>query len=58
MQALLDAVVDLVALVSPAKVSTVASALRGLSNPAHAPNANTLADTPAARAAVGHIITT
>ena len=56
MQALLDAVVDLVALVSPAKVRTVASALRGLASPGAAPNANTLADTPAARAAVGRVV--
>jgi len=56
MQALLDAVVDLVALVSPAKVSAVASALRGLSNPSQSPNPNTLADTPAARAAVERVV--
>ncbi len=56
MQALLDAVVDLVALVSPAKVRAVASALRGLANPGAAPSANTLADTPAARAAVGRVV--
>ena len=56
MRALLDAVVDLVALVSPAKVSTVASALRGLTSPDEAPSANTFADTPAARAAVGRVL--
>lgn len=56
MQSLLDAVVDLVALVSPAKVRTVASTLRGIANPNEAPNANTLADTPAARAAVGRVV--
>jgi len=56
MQALLDAVVDLVALVSPAKVRSIASALRGLSSPDSAPNANTLADTPAARAAVTRVV--
>jgi cardiolipin synthase len=56
MQALFDAVVDLVALVSPAKVRTIASALRGLASPDAAPNANTLADTPAARAAVGRVV--
>jgi len=56
MQALLDAVVDLVALVSPAKVRTVASALRGLASPNLAPAANTLADTPAARAAVARLV--
>jgi phosphatidylserine/phosphatidylglycerophosphate/cardiolipin synthase-like enzyme len=57
MQALLDAVVDLVALVSPAKVRTVASALRGLTSPDGAPGANTLADTPAARTAVARVLT-
>ena len=38
MQALLDAIVDLVALVSPTKVGAVAAALRGISNPAGVPN--------------------
>src|SRR5687768_9644898 len=56
MQALLDAVVDLVALVSPAKVRTIASALRGLANPGVAPNANMLAETPAARAAIRRVV--
>jgi cardiolipin synthase A/B len=56
MQALLDAVVDLIALVSPSKVRTVASALRGLASPDTAPPANTLADTPAARAAVARVL--
>lgn len=56
MQTLLNAIVDLVALVSPAKVRTVASALRGLTNPSAAPAANLLADTPAARAAVGRVV--
>lgn len=56
MQALLDAVVDLVALVSPARVSAIASALRGLPNPGQAPNPNTLVDTPTARAAVRSIV--
>ena len=55
MQALLDAVVDLVALISPAKVRTIASALRGLANRGAAPSPNTLADTPGARAAVGRV---
>ncbi|HWL62336.1 MAG TPA: DISARM system phospholipase D-like protein DrmC [Steroidobacteraceae bacterium] len=58
MQALVDAVVDLVALVSPTKIRTVASALRGLANPGAAPNVNTLVDTPAARAAVGRVVGT
>lgn len=56
MEKLLDAVVDLVALVSPAKVRVIASALRGLTNFSIAPNANTLADTAAARAAVGRFV--
>lgn len=56
MQALFDAVVDLVALVSPGKVRTVASTLRGLANPGVAPNVNTLADTPAARVAIGRVV--
>lgn len=56
MQTLLDAVVDLVALVSPGKVRTVASALRGLADPGAALNVNTLADTPAAREAIGRIV--
>lgn len=56
MQTLLDAVADLVALVSPAKVRTVASTLRGLASAEAAPNANLLADTPTARAAVGRVV--
>jgi len=56
MQALLEAIADLAALVSPAKVRTVASAVRGLANSGAAPNANTLADTPAARAVVGRVV--
>ncbi|MBI2377926.1 MAG: phospholipase [Deltaproteobacteria bacterium] len=56
MRALLDAVVDLVALVSPAKAHTIASALRGLVHASAAPNPNTLADTPAARAAIGRVV--
>lgn len=55
MHALLDAVVDLVALVSPSKVRTVASALRGLTSSDEATVANTLADTPAGRAAVARV---
>lgn len=56
MQALLNAVADLVALVSPAKIRTVASALRGLASSELAPNPNTLADTPAARDAVARVV--
>lgn len=51
MQALLDAIVDFVSLVSPAKVRAAAATLRELAHPGEAPNANALADTPAARAA-------
>lgn len=56
MQTLLDAVADFVALVSPAKVRTVASILRGLASPDAAPNPNTLVETPAARAAAGRLV--
>lgn len=56
MQTLLDAVVDLVALVSPAKVRAVAAALRGLNSPDETPAVNTLADTPAARTAVSRVL--
>lgn len=56
MQALLDAVVELAALVSPLKVRTVASALRGLASPGSAPSPSTLANTPAARTAVGRVL--
>jgi len=56
MQALLDAIVDLVSLVSPSKVRSAASALRGLTSPDGAPAANTLVDTPAARAAVAQML--
>lgn len=56
MQELLNAVVDLVALVSPSKVQSIASALRGLTAPDSAPKVNTLADTPAAREAVTRLL--
>lgn len=56
MQTLLDTVVDLVALVSPTKVAAVAGALRGLSSPADAPDADSLAGTPAARASVTRLL--
>lgn len=55
MQMLLDAVVDLVALVSPTKVRAIAAALRGLATSDAAPPPNTLADTPVARAAVARM---
>ena len=56
MQTLLDAVVDLVALVSPAKVQSVASALRGMTTPGAVSSTNALVDTPAARAAVARVV--
>lgn len=56
MQALLDAIVDLVALVSPTKVGAVAGALRGISGPAAAPDADSLVGTPAARASVVRLL--
>lgn len=56
MQVLLDAVVDLVVLVSPGKVRAVADALRSLATPDAAPAPNTLADTPAARAAAARVV--
>ena len=56
MQALLDAIVDLVALVSPTKVGAVAGALRGISSPADAPGAGSLVGTPAARASVVRLL--
>lgn len=56
MQALLDAVVDLVALVSPAKIRAVAGTLRGLTVPGAAPAADALVGTPAARASVARML--
>lgn len=56
MQALLDAVVDLVALVSPAKAGAVAGALRGLPVSGAAPAADALVGTPAARASVTRML--
>lgn len=56
MQALLDAVVNLATLVSPAKVRTVASAFRGITKPTAGLKASALADTPAARAAVEQVV--
>lgn len=56
MQALLDAVVDLVALVSPARVRIVAGAMRGLAAPRAAISVDALVATPAARASVGHVL--
>lgn len=56
MDSLLDAAVDLAALVSPAKVRTIAAALRGLERAGDAPNEKSLADTPTARDAVGRVL--
>ncbi len=56
MQVLIDAVLDLVALVSPARVQAVATALRGLASPHLAPAPNALANTPAARAAIARVL--
>jgi len=56
MQTLVDAVLDLVALISPTKVKSVASALRGLASPALAPNPTMLVDTHAARVAVASVV--
>lgn len=58
MQPLLDAIVDLVTLVSPGKVRTVAAALRGSSAPGSSVNANMLVDTPTARAALVRLVDT
>lgn len=56
MESLLDAVVELVTLVSPMRVRSLASAFRGIASPSLAPSANTLVDTPVARAAVGRVM--
>lgn len=56
MKDLLDAVVDLVALVSPAKVRVVADALRGVAGPDAAPPAESLVGTPTARAAIARLV--
>lgn len=56
MQGLLDAVVDLVALVSPTRVRVVAAALRALPAPGSAPRSSALVETAPARAAVDRVI--
>ncbi len=56
MQTLLNAIVDLVALVSPAKIGAVAGALRGISSAADAPSPDSLVGTPAARASVVRLL--
>lgn len=56
MPLLLKAIADLVDLVSPTRVATVASGLRGLASPDAAPSPSLLADTPPARAAVARVL--
>ena len=56
MEALLEAVTDLVALASPGRVRAVAGKLRGLLTPVEAPAAHSLADTPAGREAITRIL--
>ncbi len=56
MQALLEAIVDLVALVSPAKIGAVAGALRGVSSAVDAPSPESLVGTPAARASLVRLL--
>ena len=56
MPELLDAVVELVALVSPSKVRTIASGFRGLSSSKALSFSKTFADTPAARSAVSRVL--
>src|SRR5690349_11176284 len=56
MQALLDAVVDLVALVPPTRVRSIAAELRRLSIHEASPASDALAGTPAARAAVNRLL--
>lgn len=56
MQALLDAVVDLVALVPQTRVRSIAAELRRLSTHEAAPTSDALAGTPAARAAVNRVL--
>ncbi len=56
MQLLLDAVVDLIALVSPAKVRTVADRVRGLAGPGSVGRVDGIVGTPGARAAVDRLL--
>ena len=56
MQGLLDAVVDLVTLVSPARVRSIAAGLRQLTVGEGTPASDALAGTPAARAAVHGVL--
>lgn len=56
MQALLDAIVDLVALVSPSKLQLIASSLRGLSEPSQLRGTDGLVGTATARDAVDRLL--
>jgi cardiolipin synthase A/B len=56
MEALVEAILDVVALVSPTKVAVIARAVRGLSSPTGAPSADSLAGTPAARASIARVL--
>lgn len=58
MKALVDSVLDVVALVSPAKVSVIANSLRAIVNSSASPAASSLTETPAARAAVTQLLST
>lgn len=56
MQALLDAVVDLAGLVSPSKVRAISATFRNLRATDPIPSPNSLAETPAAQAAVARLM--
>lgn len=56
MRALLDAVVDLVALVSPAKISAIAATVRHAPGPSSVPAVEAQVGTPAARTLVGRVL--
>lgn len=56
MQALLDAVVELVALVSPARIRSIAAELRQLAVGGSVPDSDVLAGTPTARTAVHRVL--
>lgn len=55
---LLDAVAELVALLSPSKIEAIATRLRGLSLPPREQDLQQVVGTPAARAALGSLVTT
>ena len=56
MQALFDAVIDLVALVSPSKVHALAGAFRCVRSPDDLPDVDSLVGTPAARSSLSSLI--